>query len=102
LTGCDSFLARKFFSVSRPINETARCSARVIHCASCRQLCYLPPKQLNHFKALVFPTNESLLIDPASGHLFIKQFFDAAWIFASGIVVKFPWATHRQGLVRRW
>jgi membrane fusion protein (multidrug efflux system) len=27
-------------------------------------------------EALVFPTNEPLLIDPASGHLFIKQFFD--------------------------
>src|SRR5258708_1973005 len=44
LTGFDSFLARKFFPISRPINETARRSARVIHCADCRQLCFLPPK----------------------------------------------------------
>src|SRR6267143_1586436 len=55
LNGFDSFLAHRFFSVSRPVNETARHSARVIHCADCRLVYFLPPKQLNHFKDESFP-----------------------------------------------
>src|ERR1700716_2044885 len=59
LNGFDSFLARKFFSASRPVNETARHSARVIHCADCRLVCFLPPKQLNHFKDESLPPTET-------------------------------------------
>jgi hypothetical protein len=49
---------------------------------------------------LVFEADAAAVIDAPNDHIVVKEFLDSTGIFASGVVVKLPWATHAQSCMR--
>ena len=57
------------------------------------------PLKLWLIEALVFPADGAAITDSSNDHIVVEQFLDSTGVFAVGIVVKLPWATHAQSLM---